>query len=452
MCTADSLLTGATIITMDGGRRVLRDGALAIHEGRILEVGESKVVQSRYPEAKETIDASNMLMLPGYINAHTHIAMPLFRGLYAGDPRSIYSVMFPIEESLEAEDAYHLGLLGAVECLKGGATTVVDHYYFIEEIAQAVEVVGLRGVLGHTVADRLAPFTGELEKARALDFLRNWRNRTPRIIPALAPHSPETVSPETLSELKQLSDTEDILLHIHLAQSPQEVEYIHQEYGLTPVEFLDQIGFLGDNLLAAHAVFVNDSDIDRLHSNQVNVVFCPTSQVSYLYSAVTPVPELLSRGVRVVLGTDTAAGAGNMNILEELRAASMIQLFRSGDPGRLSSRKSLEMVTIDAAAALKLQDQVGSLEPGKRADLILIDLQNAELAPVNDIYATAVYGITAPHIDTIMIDGEVVLSKGTVVGVDEGDLVRKAADVRTRVLRRVLDQYPGLSESLIWSE
>ncbi|NIS81080.1 MAG: amidohydrolase family protein [Anaerolineales bacterium] len=452
MRNPDLLITHAKVITMDKERRVLLDGGLAIHEGQILEVGNSKALQARYPNPKETIDASGKLALPGLINTHTHIAMALFRGLYAGDPSSIYAIMFPIEENLEAEDVYHLGLLGAVECLKGGATTIVDHYYFMDAIARAVEIVGLRGVLGHTIADRLAAFTGKHEKVRALRFLREWRNRTPRIIPALAPHSPETVSIETLSELRRISDKENVLLHIHLAQSPQEIEYIRQTHGVTPVELLDRIGFLGSDVLAAHCVFVGDADIDRLASHQVSVVFCPTSQVSYLHSNVTPVPELLAKGVNVALGTDTAAGTGNMNILEELRIASTVQLFRSGDQGRLSPQKLLEMVTLDAANAIQLGEHIGSLEPGKRADLLLIDLQKAELAPINDLYMTAIFGITAPNLDTILIDGQVVLSRGTVVGVDEGELIRDASMARTEGLSRAMKRHPHLSRSLMWLE
>lgn len=448
----DVLITHATIISMDKARRVFWDGALAIRNGQILDVGESKTLRSKYPKVKEAIDASNKLLLPGYINAHTHIAMALFRGLYISEPGSIYSIMFPIEGSLEPEDVYYLGLLGAVECLKGGATCIADHYYFMEEVAQAINVVGLRAVLGHTIADRLAPFVGEREKKLAFRFIHDWREKNPRITPVLAPHSPETVSAETLRELKRMSDEEDILLHIHLAQSPQEVEYISQVYATTPVEFLDSIGFLRGNLLAAHSVFLSDSDIERLRSNQVSVVFCPTSQVSYLYSDVTPVPELLASGVRVVLGTDSAAGPGNMNILEEPRIASTVQLFRARENGQLSPQRILEMVTVDAAAALKLDGQIGSLEPGKRADLILIDLQNAELAPINDIYAAAVYGVIAPYIDTIMIDGEIVLSNGIVVGVDEKQLVEKAAEIRTAVLKRALERHPDLSRSLTWQE
>ena len=446
MVVPDILISNAVVITMDKTRRVLFDGAVAIRDGLIIAVGETKTLRTKFPQVRESIDASHKLLLPGYINAHTHIAMALFRGLYAGNPGSIYSVMFPIEESLEPEDVYYLGLLGAIECLKGGATCVVDHYYFMEEIARAIETVGIRAVLGHTIADRLAPFSGETEKA--LRFVHKWRKRNPRITPALAPHSPETVSAESLAKLKRISDEQDVLLHIHLAQSPQEVAYLEETQKKTPVEFLDSIGFLGRNVLAAHGVFLTDADMDRLRSNQVSVVFCPTSQVSYLYNQVTPVPELLAKGVNVALGTDTAAGTGNMNILEEPRIAATVQLFRSGEQGQLSPEKLLEMVTVNAAAALKLQDEIGSLEPGKRADIILIDLQNAELAPVNNIYATAIHGITAPYIDRIIIEGKVVLSKGTVVGLNEEDLVNKAAEIRTAVLRKTMDRHPKLSNSL----
>ncbi len=448
--TPDVLILDAQIITMDEERRVYRDGALAIHQGKIHDVGTSADLRSRYSQARETIDASNQLLLPGFINAHTHIAMTLFRGLFSGDPSSIYSVMFPVEESLGAEDVYYFGLLGAIECLKGGATTIADHYYFIEEIAKAVELVGLRALLGHAVADRLAPFTGESEKLRAIDFLSDWREKSPRITPVLAPHSPETVMAETFSELKAIADREGTLIHVHLAQSRQEVEYLRQEHGMTPVEFLDHLGVLSPNLLAAHAVFVDESDIGRLASNKVDVVFCPSSQVSYLHRDVTPVPELLAHGVRVVLGTDTAAGTGNMNILGEPRNASMVQLMRSGSQGRLSSEKLLEMVTIDAARALGLEDQIGSLEVGKRADLILIDLQNAELAPINDIHSTPIYGITEPNISAVMIEGEVVLSEGTVTGIDEKHIVEKAGEMRAAVLKRAIDRYPQISSSLTW--
>jgi len=452
MLVPDILISNAVVITMDKDRPVLWDGAIAIRDGLIIEIGETTVLRTKFPQAKENIDASHKLLLPGYINAHTYIAMALFRGLYRGDPRAIYSVMFPIEESLEPEDVYFLGLLGAIECLKGGATCIVDHYYFMDEIARAAETVGMRPVLGHTIAERLAPFVGENEKKKAIRFIHEWRDRNPRIRPALAPHSPETVSAESLKELKQISDKQEILLHIHLAQSPQEVAYLKETYNKTPVEFLDSIGFLGRNLLAAHGVFLNDADMDRLKSKHVSVVFCPTSQVAYLYNHVTPVPELLSRGVNVLLGTDTAAGTGNMNILEEPRIAATVQLLRSGAKGLLFPRKLLEMVTVDAARALRLQDKIGSLEAGKRADVIVIDLQNAELAPINDIYALAIHGMTAPHIDSIMIDGQIVLSGGSVLGVDEAELVAKVNEVRNNVLERALRRRPELAKRLIWLE
>ncbi len=450
MRNPDLLISHAKVITMDDTKRVLMDGGLAIHKGRILEVGESNSIQARYPDPRKTIDASGKLAMPGLINAHTHIAMALFRGLYADDPRSIYAIMFPVEENLETEHVYHLGLLGAVECLKGGATTIVDHYYFADAIARAVETVGLRGVLGHTIADRLAAFTGKHEKARALRFLREWQNRTSRITPVLAPHSPETVSVETLSELKRISDREDVLLHVHLAQSQQEIEYIRQTHGVTPVELLDRIGFLGANVLAAHSVFVTEPDIDRLAAHQVNVVFCPTSQISYLYNKITPVTELLEKGVNVSIGTDTAAGMGNMNLLEETRVAATMQLFRSGGRDKLSPQKLLEMVTVDAAKAIKQGERLGSLEPGKRADLLLIDLQKVELAPVNDLYMTAIFSITTPNIDMILVDGKVVLLKGTVVGADEEQLAENASAVRTVILNRAVERHPHLSRSLKW--
>ncbi len=448
--TPDVLIHSASIITMDAERSLHSDGAVAIHQGRIIDLGASSALRSRYQQAKETIDASNMLLMPGWINAHTHIAMALFRGLYAGDPGSIYSVMFPVEEALDAEAAYDLGMLGAIECLKGGATTIVDHYYFMDQIALAVERIGLRGVLGHTVADRLAPFTGEAERARAIDFLDKWQAKSPRITPVLAPHSPETVTVETFSELSAVARDRDVLLHLHLAQSPHEVESIRREYGMSPVEFLEHHGLLSGRLLAAHAVFVNESDIERLAAHDVSVVFCPTSQVSYLHRDVTPTPELHSRGVRVVLGTDAAAGTGNMSILGEPRTAAMVQLLRFGADGRLSPQTLLGMVTIEAARAIGLQHEVGSLEVGKRADVILLDLQNAELAPMNDPYFIAIYGMTEPNIDTIMVDGKVVYSDGTVAGVDEQAAVGKAHEVRTAVLERAIIRHPRLSESLTW--
>ncbi|MCA1733963.1 MAG: amidohydrolase [Acidobacteria bacterium] len=418
---ADLIVRAGFVLTMAGPN--LEDGAIAIRGGEILEVGPAATILARY-SAPQTIDAPEAAMLPGLVNAHTHAPMVLYRGI--ADDRDLMdwleNYIFPAEaRNVDAEFVRWGTLLAAAEMIRTGTTTFADMYYFESDIAEATREAGLRAVLGETMIDFPAPDNKTWEEAVAYvrEFAARWKD-DPLITPALAPHAPFTVSREHLLEVRRLAN---------------EVRQVTEATGFPPVAYLESIGFLAGDVVAAHTVHLTDDEIAILARRGVGSVHNPESNMM-LASGVAPVPALIAAGVNVGLGTDGPAGSNNdLDMISEMASAARLQKVVRGDPRALSARQVLELATIGGARALGLEAKIGSLEPGKRADLILIDLAEPGTQPIYSVESAIVYATDGSHVTTTIVDGRILMRDKQLLTVDESAVVAKARQYRDSILK-----------------
>jgi 5-methylthioadenosine/S-adenosylhomocysteine deaminase len=429
------LVTGGTVVTFDPRGTVIADGAVAVVEDRIAAVGPATEVEASYPAA-ERIDARGGLILPGLINAHTHAPMVLFRGLV--DDLELMEwledYIFPAEAEHVDEEFVRWGTrLACLEMLRGGITTFVDMYYFDDTIAEEAEGCGMRAVVGETLIDFPAPDNKTWEEAIAYTrlFVERWRGH-PRITPAVAPHSAYTVSAEHLVEAHRLAEELDVPLLTHLAEDRAEIERVRERTGRTSIDYLDELGILDERLVAAHVVWPSAREIELLAARGVGVVHCPQSNMK-VAAGVAPVPAMIEAGVAVGIGTDGAGANNDLNLWEEVDTAAKLHKVMSGDPTVLDARQALAMATIDGARALGLADEIGSLEVGKRADLIVVaadGFHQQPQRPEENPYSLLVYSTKAADVRTVVVDGRVVVRDGSVLTLDAAEVVARAAEYR----------------------
>ncbi|HHY45875.1 MAG TPA: amidohydrolase [Firmicutes bacterium] len=429
----DYLIAGSMVLTLDPQGTAYRDGAVATRGDVILAVGPAREIEARVAPRRR-IDGSGKLVIPGLINAHSHMAMAPMRGITHDVPGVIYSIMWPVEASLREEDIYDLAMLGVVESLRAGTTCLVDHYFFMEEIARACQDAGIRAVLGHTVMSSDGPFTGEDQLRAAFDFVERWHGRSPLITPWFAPHAPDTVRPEWLREMAAASGRSGAGIHLHLAQTEREVEVVRSRYGRTPVEQLAECGILGPSTLAAHCIYLTESDIDLLAQSGTTAVFCPTVHANT--GKVCRAAHLMRRGVRVGLGSDCASNNDDMNMLEEIRMAVAVQNTIEGHPGALTAGQALRMATTVNAAAIGQADRLGSIKPGYQADLVLLDIRKARWTPLINAEANLVYCGSESDIEMVFVAGVLVVENGRVTTVEEDEVVRRGAAACQRIFDR----------------
>jgi len=434
--STELLITGGTVVTMDRDHRVLENAAVAVHETAIVAVGPQKELEARYPQARR-IDARGRLVLPGFINTHTHAAMSLLRGV-ANDMTLedwLTHHIFPAEKLNVTEDFCVWGTrLAALEMIEGGTTTFADMYYFEDAVAREAKAAGLRGVLGESVIDFPSPDSPSVDQSLALieKFLGRWRG-DPLIRAAVAPHSPYTCSADTLKRAAALARRFSAPLLIHVAETRHEREESFQKKQLSPVAWLDSIGFLGPDVLAAHCVWVDDADIRLLAARGAGCAHNPSSNMM-LASGVAPVPAMLAAGLRVGLGTDSPAGTNNdLNMMEEMDLAAKLQKVSRLDPRALTAWQVLEMATIGGARALHMEDQIGSLEEGKQADIILLNPDTAHSVPAYDLAATIVYSMKASDVETVIIAGRVVRDGRRMLTLDPPSILAKAREYSEKV-------------------
>ncbi len=429
------LVEGGLVLVMDEAGTVIPAGAVAVRGGRIEAVGAARDLGARFPEARR-LDATGRIVLPGLVNAHTHVPMTLLRGV-ADDldlEGFLYRRIFPAEARFVDEEFVRWGTrLACLELLRGGATTFVDMYYFEDALAEEAARAGMRAVVGQTLLDFPAPDhkTWQAATASVARFLQRWRGH-PRIIPAVAPHATYTVSAEHLKEAHALAVAYDAPLLIHLAEARSEVETIRQQHGTGPVEYLASLGILDDRVVAAHMIYPTPAEIALLAARRVGVAHCPQSNMK-IAAGIAPVPALLAAGVAVGLGTDGSASNNDLSLWEEIDTAAKLHKVASGDPTVLPARTALAMATRLGAEAVGLGREVGSLEPGKRADLILVRSDGLHQIPSYDPYSLLVYATKASDVDTVIIEGEVVMSAGRVLTINESAVRDKAAAYRARI-------------------
>jgi 5-methylthioadenosine/S-adenosylhomocysteine deaminase len=430
----DLAVVHCTLVTMDGTRRVLQDGAVAIQGDTIVAVDSSAEIDSMYEPVK-VIDARGALVLPGLINAHTHMSMSLFRGL--ADDLSLddwlHKYIFPAESRYVTRDFVTWSTkLSLLEMLRGG-TTVADMYYFEEEVAEATKAAGMRGVLGETLIGFPSPDSKTPAAALAYteSFLKHWKG-DPLITPAVAPHAIYTCPEELLKDAAALARSNQAPLLIHVAEAPFEIEKSRQDHGLTTVQYLARIGLLGPNVLGAHCIWLDQADLQTLAHFGVGCSYNPSSNMKTA-AGLMPAVELLAAGVAVGIGTDGAASNNNQDMFEEMNLAAKQQKFARMDPKTLSAVQVVEMATITGARALHLERQIGSLEVGKKADLIVVDTTAPHATPMYNVYSAIVYALKSSDVRTTVVGGKPVMEDRRMLTLDEPAILAKAAKYATEI-------------------
>ncbi len=372
------------------------------------------------------VEGEGKLLIPGLVNAHTHLAMTLFRGLAQDRPLMewLEKEVWPRERKLTGEVVYWFSLLGLVEMIRSGTTAFADMYFFMEEVAEAVEKAGVRALLSYGIiaptTERVEP---ELKKAEA--FAQEWDGKAEgRVRAALSPHAPYTCGPEVWKKAVGLARELRIPLHTHLAETKEEVERFRAEKGRSPVEWLEGLGVFGVPILAAHCVHLSEKDMEILAAHGVHVVHCPTSNLK-LACGIAPVAEMLKTGVNVALGTDGAGSAGDLNMVEEMRLAALLAKVRAGDPQAVPAAEALALATWRGAAALGWSKDLGTIEPGRRADGIMIRLDRVHFFPNYDPLANLVYAGQGSDVDSVFVDGRFLLLHGELQTLDEEEIVAR---------------------------
>jgi 5-methylthioadenosine/S-adenosylhomocysteine deaminase len=435
--SVDLLVLGGTIVTMNNARDVIEDGGLAVKAGRIVAIGSRAQIESTYT-ARQRINSAGKLITPGLINGHTHIPMVLFRGL-ADDldlQDWLTKYIFPAEAKNVSEEFVRAGTrLGLAEMIRGGTTTYCDMYYFEDAIAEETSRAGVRAVLGETVID--FPVADNKTNAEAMayveKFVSHWKGND-LIVPAIAPHAPYTVSEEHLKAARAFSDRTGAPIVTHVSETKRELDDSVKAKGASPVAYLDRIGFLNDRVIAAHVVWPQGSDISILKKRGVGVVHNPQSNMK-LASGVAPVPRMMNEGVLVGLGTDGAASNNDLNMWEEMDTVAKLHKVFSGDPKVISAQQAFELATIRGAQALHLDKEIGSLETGKRADLLLIERDALNQIPLYNVYSDLVYATKSFDVQSVIINGRVVMQNRRLLTLNEPQIKRDAAVFREKIIK-----------------
>ena len=434
--SADLIVTGDYLLTFNQEKTIVEKGAVAIKGDRIAAIGEASNVEEKV-EARKVLDASGCLIMPGLINLHTHAAMTCFRGLADDLPLQewLNEHIFPAEAShLTEETVYWATLLAAVEMIRSGTTTFCDGYFYEDGAARAVAASGIRGIVGQGVVDFPAPGVPDprINVKAAEAFVLRWQNKSPRLIPSIFCHSVYTCSPETLIAAKAICIDHEIIFQIHLAENQGELEETQQRYGKRPVEHLLKLGLLDEDTLCHHAVRVNEKEIELLAQRGVGISHNPESNMK-LASGVAPLPKMLAGGVKVGLGTDGCASNNDLDLFQEMDKAAKLHKVHQGDPSLSSAVQIVQMATTGGASALGMADILGSLEPGKKADLITIDLNQPHLTPMYEPCSHLVYAARGADVRDVIVDGRMVMQRRQLVDIDEQEIMGKVREIAAAI-------------------
>jgi 5-methylthioadenosine/S-adenosylhomocysteine deaminase len=428
MQPVDLIINADYVLTMDQGLSVIQQGAIAIKDKKVVAVSEFDEIAKNYSAAK-MINGQGKVAFPGLVNTHTHAAMVYFRGLADDLPLKVWleEHIWPAEGRwLSPEFVGDAVELACLEMIKSGITTYADMYFFSDSGARATKKIGMRAVIGAGIVD-FPTMTGK----NADDYLANaerlimeWKDDD-LITPSIADHSAYACSPETLKKSKERAEKHGVPLQIHLSETEWEVNEILSRYHKRPVAHLDALGFLNENLVAAHCVWLEPAEIEILAERKTGVSHCIESNLK-LASGIAPVPRMLKAGVRVSFGTDGAASNNDLNILGEMSTAAKVHKAVAGDPTALSAKQAVLMATRWGAEAIGLGRITGSIEEGKAADIAIADLNRPHLMPLYDIYSHMVYSMNSADIETVLVDGEVVLEDRKLTTADETEILARA--------------------------
>ncbi|GAB4563160.1 MAG: amidohydrolase family protein [Anaerolineae bacterium] len=457
MVPVDVLFHSGIVVTMDRRRTVYWDGAVAVRGGEIVAVGPSEQILSRF-QASELIDCHGMMVIPGLINVHTHVPMSLMRGL-ADDLRLdvwLLGYMMPVErECVDAEFVRWGTLLSCAEMIRGGTTTFCDMYYHEDIVAEATAQAGLRAILGETVLKFPTPDASSYDEglAYARDFIDRWRGH-PLITPAVAPHAPYTCTDDLMQAATSLALEMDVPLLTHLSETAHEVQESRREHGgLSPIAYAERMGLFQARVIAAHCVHVTPDDIAMLAEHGVGVAHCPTSNLK-LASGVAPVVDLSQAGVHVGVGTDGCASNNDQDMFEEMRLAALLPKGTRFEPTALPAEEAFALATIEAARALYMDHIIGSLEPGKRADIVLVSLREPHAVPrfslgdVN-VYSHLVYAAKSSDVVGTWVDGKPLWRDGELLTIDLEEVMAKAQELADGVNHFLKERESSLLNKLL---
>jgi 5-methylthioadenosine/S-adenosylhomocysteine deaminase len=416
----DMIVLGGTVLTIEEGSDPITSGAVAIADGKIAAVGPAEELLELAPTG-EVLTASNCIIMPGLVNTHSHLAMTLLRGLADDLPliEWLEHHIWPAEKTHMNRDTVRLGTrLAVAEQLLSGVTTTTDMYFFGDEVCAVLADAGMRGVIAESLIDFATPrcATPEEMMAKQRELIEEYRDHD-LITPSIAAHSPYTVSAPNLVKEAELADEFGVPFQIHLSETAWEVEKLLDEKGASPVAYLAGLGVLSERVVAAHCVHLSPEDIDLISEFEVGVSHNPVSNLK-LASGVSPVPAMVSRGVKLGLGTDGAASNNTLDLMRDMQLTALLHKGTSGDPTALPARKMVEMATIDGARVLGLDERIGTLTEGREADLICVDTDRAHATPMYDPYSHLVFAARAADVRHVVVRGKVTVRKGQVETID----------------------------------
>ena len=432
----DLVVQGDWVVTMDGGGTVIEKGAVAIDDGVIVDVGPAAEISANYP-ARETLPGAGRIVMPGLVNGHSHAAMTLLRGV--ADDLALMdwleNYIFPAEVEFVDAEFVRIGTeLACWEMIRGGTTTFVDMYYYPDTIAEVVERCGMRALISATVIDQRSPDAEDAGDsiAKGNGFIERWLDRNPRITPIFGPHANYTLNAEQLAATRAAAMKYGVPISIHVSESPFEVQYAKDTYGTTSIAMYESIGFFDGPTIAAHVVWPTEEEIPILAHRKVGVIHNPTSNMK-IASGIAPVTAMLAAGVRVGLGTDGAASNNDLDMWEEMRLASFLQKVDRMDPTVIPATTVLSMATSGGATAIGLGDVTGSLEAGKRADLIQVAFEDVHHIPTYDVISHLVYVSDEQDVASVVVDGKVLMKEREMLTIDTDRVRREATALAARI-------------------
>ena len=432
----DLIVNGAQIVTMDAAGTILEDGAIAIDDGVILAIGPAEEIAAEYPAAV-TLDGEQRIVMPGLVNGHGHAAMTLLRGV-ADDLALmdwLQNYIFPAEVEFVDAEFVRIGTeLACWEMIRGGTTTFVDMYYYPDTIAQVVEDCGMRALISATVIDQRSPDAEDAGDGikKGSGFIERWLDRNSRITPIFGPHANYTLDAEQLAATRAAAAEYGVPISIHLSESPYEVQYSQDNYGMTSIKLFESIGFFEGPTIAAHVVWPTEDEIPILAERKVAVIHNPTSNMK-IASGIAPITKMLDAGVLVGLGTDGAASNNDLDMWEEMRLAALLQKVDRMDPTAIPAKTVLRMATSGGATAIGLGDSIGSLEVGKRADLIQVAFEDVHHVPTYDVVSHLVYVTDEQDVASVVIDGKVVMHERRITSIDTERVAEEATALAARI-------------------
>ncbi|MGR5238331.1 amidohydrolase [Vibrio alfacsensis] len=435
----DLMITDAMVLTMDQGKAVYNNGVVAIKGNKIVAVGDASL-EKRY-HASQVLDVDGDIVMPGLINTHTHVSMTVFRSLADDVPDRLHRYIFPLEAKLVSREMVRIGAnLGNIEMLKGGVTTYADMYYFEDEVAKTVDKIGMRAILGETIIKFPVASAKNADAGidYTLNFIEEYQNH-PRITPAFAPHGPYTNTTETLQKVAKLSLEKNVPVMIHLAESDREEQVIAERAnGMSPVEYMDSIGALNKNLVGAHMILIDDKDIELVKKSDMGVAHNMSANIKSA-KGVSPALKMYDQEVRIGLGTDGPMSGNTLSTIDEFNQVAKVHKLVNKDRAAMPPIKVIDMATMGAARALHMEDKIGSLEVGKRADIIVIDTKAPNMVPVYNPYSALVYSANSANVRHSIVDGKILMQDRQILTVDEKQIVKEAIEFTQKVRETVIE-------------